>query len=415
MILYFKVTNSRSFAKEAVLSMIASENYPEKYSYKIENFDIKILKTSLFYGANASGKSNLLKALADAYNIIINSHTYSKNANITEDNSLSLKYSPNKNDILNTTKPTSYTFGFYINNRVFEYFFSNDAERIYSESLIEKIEEGIEIVHFVRTYNKKLNEYVYPKFSDEFKEKIEYLLPFTKKENLFLSVSAQLSEDVKYRIVTADIILNFLKRKLHFSINLFSPGKSDIKPALELIRENKKLKRLFLELLEKADFSIVDIKFKPVKDENNKTKYIVKTYHKSLNENKEQVLIEYDLFEEESVGTLQYISWLGFWILASVDKKTLIIDEFGNSMHPLLSEYLVNLFQKNEGQLIFSTHDVKLMNCKNIKHEQIWIVKKDELSNSYINSLSEFNIDTDKMTDNVYLDGILNGVPNLKE
>jgi len=325
------------------------------------------------------------------------------------------KLPTNKNELLNTKKPTSYTFGVFINNRIFEYTFSINKERISNESLIEKTTKDREIVHFVRTYNKKLNEYVYPKFSDEFKEKIEYLLPFTKKENLFLSVSAQLSEDVKYRIVTADIILNFLKRKLHFSINLFSPGKSDIKPALELIRENKKLKRLFLELLEKADFSIVDIKFKPVKDENNKTKYIVKTYHKSLNENKEQVLIEYDLFEEESVGTLQYISWLGFWILASVDKKTLIIDEFGNSMHPLLSEYLVNLFQKNEGQLIFSTHDVKLMNCKNIKHEQIWIVKKDELSNSYINSLSEFNIDTDKMTDNVYLDGILNGVPNLKE
>ena len=158
---------------------------------------------------------------------------------------------------------------------------------------------------------------------------------------------------------------------------------------------------------------IYDIIFIVQQDEDGQEKTLVKTLHNGVNEKQEKILVEFDLFSEESVGTLQFISWIGYWILASSDNKTLIIDEFGNSMHPLLSEFLVHLFLENGGQLIFSTHDVKLMNSEYIKPEQIWIVKKNELNNSTLSSLSEYDIDQDKMLDNVYLDGIVNGVPNL--
>ena len=249
MILYFKVTNSRSFSKEAALSMIATKDYPNDFSYQIDSHNIKVLKTSLVYGANASGKSNLLKAFADASSIILNSHKYSKNSTENEDKAQALKYYPNKNETLNTKKPTSYTFGLLIDNRMFEYSFSNNNERIFSESLIEKESSINEIVHFIRVYDRINNKYLFPQLSPEFKEKYETLIQFTKKENLFLSISAQLSEDVKYRIEIADLIWDFFKSKLHFSINLYAPGKSDTGFALDLIRKNKKLKSEFLKYL----------------------------------------------------------------------------------------------------------------------------------------------------------------------
>ena len=413
MILYFKVVNSRSFAKEAILSMIATKDYPDDFSYIIKPFNIKVLKTSLIYGANASGKSNLLKSLADAVTIILKSHMYSKNSENSDDLEFTLKYFPNKNELIKTDQPTHYTLGLLINNRIFEYSFSNNNKRIVSESLIEKYNNEREIVHFIRIYNRKEKKYLYPILSEEYKAKFATLVAFTKKENLFLSISAQLSEDDEYKINISDMIWDFLMNKLSFSINIYAQGKSETMIALELIRKNKKLKPTFLELLKNADFSIIDIRFIVEKDKNGKDSITVRTIHKGLNRKNEIINVEYDLFEEESAGTQQFISWLGYWILSSFHKNTLVIDEFGNSMHPMLTEFLVSLFQQNEGQLIFSTHDVKLMNSKYIEPEQIWIVEKDELANSSISSLSEFDIDKDKMIDNVYLDGIFRGVPNL--
>jgi hypothetical protein len=411
MLLYFKVANSRSFAKEAVFSMVASNDYSNDYSHQINTPNIKVLKTSLLYGANASGKSNLLKAIADSVLMIRNSHKYSKNE--TEDSVYALKFYPNKNESVNINKPTSYTFGIFINNKIFEYSFSNTAERIVNESLIEKSNNKNEIVHFIRVYYKNNNQYFYPQLSQEFKNKFDVLIPFTKKENLFLSISAQLSEEPQYKIETADLIWNFFKNKLHYIINHSAPQKNEIKSVLNFIRTNAPQKHQFLEVLKQADFSIVDIKFNSFIDENGKRDFKIKTIHKGINGKQESVLVEYDLFDEESVGILQFIYWWGHLVLASAQNRTLIIDEFGNSMHPMLSEFLLHLFQSKHGQLIFSTHDVKLMNSKYIKPEQIWIMKKDSLSNSSIFPLSDFDIENDKMVDNVYLDGLFKGVPNI--
>lgn len=415
MILYFKVSNSRSFANEATLSMIATADYPSEYSYIIEPYNIKVLKTSLIYGANASGKSNILKALADAVSIILESHMYSKKIGEGEilSEKITWKYFPNKNELTKKNEPSTYIIGFLIGERIYEYSFSNDKERILYESLTEKHINGDETIHFIRFYNRKNDKYFFPELSKVYAEKFETLIPFTKKENLFLSISAQLSEEDEYRISISDMIYDFFMNKVQFSINLSAPGKGQTEFALELIRRNPKLKSVFLDLLKNADFSIIDIKFRAIVDENGQSKFLVKTVHKGLNKQGNTVNVEYDLFKEESVGTQQFISWLGYWILASTENKTLFIDEFGNSMHPMLTEFLLGLFQRNKGQLIFSTHDVKLMNSKFIKPEQIWIIKKNELANSSIYSLSDFNIDEDKMIDNIYLDGLFKGVPNL--
>lgn len=74
----------------------------------------------------------------------------------------------------------------------------------------------------------------------------------------------------------------------------------------------------------------------------------------------------------------------------------------------------MSVFQQRNSQLIFTTHDVKLMNNQNISNDQKWIVDKDEIGNSKIYPLSNYDIDDDKMIDNVYLDGFLGGIPSIK-
>lgn len=328
MLLYFKVSNSRSFEKEAELSMISTE-VDESSTNSIYNkkYNINILKFASIFGANASGKSNLLKALAEATIMIQESHTYSKNK------TNQLKYFPNKTNLKNLNEPTFYKIGFLINNNHFEYSFSNTSERIEKETLIEFKENETEIIHFNRVYIKKKNRYIWTEMSKPFKDKFHFIDPFIKKENLFLSVVSQLSENKEYKIQIADDIYSFLDERIKGDIELKKLWKNEIYLVLTQILKTKQKEKL-LKLLEQADFTIKDI-IREKKIGNESFKFY--TFHSIENEDKKE-LIKYNL-EEESTGTLQFIAWVGY--LLFTENKILIIDELDNHMHPLNRIFIV--------------------------------------------------------------------------
>lgn len=430
MLLYFKVKNSRSFEDEAELSMIASEaDKNATNSIYNEKYNINILKTALIYGANASGKSNLLKAFYDAVHIILNSFKYTKNRK------KQLRYFPNKTNYKNINQPTFYIFGFLIDNIQYEYSFSNTAEHIESERLIKFSlnEKEEEIIHFERNFNleKQLFKAFHdkridtPPPSDITEENLFLFLenkittqnahnvaPFLKKENLFLSVAAQLADNELYKIPLIDKIWNFFDSNI--GISLFTPTLNDTHSFLNVILEDNNKKNTLLNFLQKADFTIKDINSEVTIDEKGKRGFKIYSYHYIINKNEKKELIKYDFFEDESLGTIQFISLLGFLSDDVQNNKILIIDELGNRMHTHLTEYLLEIFQEKNYQLIFTTHDVKLMNSNQISNDQKWIVDRSEIGNSKLYSLSDFDIDKDKMIDNVYLDGLFGGIPNIK-
>lgn len=190
MLLYFKVSNSRSFDEEVEFSMIASDYgdlLPEN-TYYLKKYNIHVLKSAVIYGANASGKSNLLKAISDACFIIFGG--YNKNT------SVDIHFSPNRNDERNRFLPTSYIFGFVVNEICYEYSFSCDSERIYEEKLVE-IQSDFPIIHYHRIFDKKLQKYYWADFSDIFIDRGETIRLFTKSHRLFLSVAYELSEEAE--------------------------------------------------------------------------------------------------------------------------------------------------------------------------------------------------------------------------
>ena len=325
-----------------------------------------------------------------------------------------LKYYPNKTKKYNLEQPTFYTFGFLLNNTHFEYSYSNTGERIETEILIENPNNNDEIIHFNRIYIEKKGEYIWTKKSKIFGDKFQFLEPFVKKENLFLSVASQLSDNIKFKISLADEILDFFNNKISSSINILTPGSSEIDYAIISIYKDKNKKKQLLDLLKKADFTIKDIVFKPILNKKGENHFEIYTLHEILDKNTKQGLIEYDLFNEESVGTLQFIAWVGY-LFTVAENRIFIIDEFGNHMHPHLTEYLLKIFQDSNCQLIFTTHNVKLMNSKYLTNDQKWIVNRDKIGNSKIYSISDYDIDEDKMLDNVYLDGLLGGIPNIQK
>jgi len=167
--------------------------------------------------------------------------------------------------------------------------------------------------------------------------------------------------------------------------------------------------------LAKTDFVIHGFDIKTLQSENGKPKLLAKTYHEGIDVNGEKMKVAYDFITEESTGTQQFIAWLAPWLLTLSGNKVLIVDELGNSMHPLLSEYLIDLFHKHSGnaQLIFTIHDVKLMDRNKMRDDQMWIVNRDNQGNSTIEPLSNYVIDDDKQLDNAYLQGVFDGIPHI--
>lgn len=408
MLLYFKTENFRSFEQEIEFSMIAAD-YGEKLlenTVPLPQYGVSVLKSSVIYGANASGKSNLLKAMIEGREIIVKSPS-----KVLDDK---LPHYYNKNGDKNRQQPTLYVFGILIDDIHYEYLFSNDSEKIIEEVLIES-QNGVPKVYFYRKYNVDSDRYVYqcsPEFdTDAFK----IVRNFVKKNNLFLSIAANMAEAFDSDAIGIAVrIYRWFKEKLRFSLNLLHPGTIDFKKSLKLMYQDADMKKLFLEYLGKADFLIKEIEIEKI--QGRLPHFLAYTYHEGTNMNGQSELIQYDFLKEESSGTQQFVGWLAYYFLALSKGQTLLFDEFGNNMHPLLTIYLLESFHKSsqQAQLIFNTHDVKLIASEKMRDDQIWIIERDNHGNSTIEPLSNYDIADDKLRDNIYLYGSLRGIPRIK-
>lgn len=150
MLIYFKTSNNLSYQEEITFSMIGG-NFTEylENTIEIKKYKTKALKSTAIYGANASGKSNLLKAIANGVIFIQNSFSDS----MQFDKIFNLY---NKNNINNNNKCISYTFGILIYGIQFEYSFSLNKDRILEEHLLEyRTQKPIQ--HFTRKFNSQKN------------------------------------------------------------------------------------------------------------------------------------------------------------------------------------------------------------------------------------------------------------------
>lgn len=167
-------------------------------------------------------------------------------------------------------------------------------------------------------------------------------------------------------------------------------------------------------MLEQADFIIRNIR---IEDKNGTSDLLARTYHEGTGTDGGRIPVEYDFFREESAGTRRFLAWFAPFYLSSSENRLLLADELDTSMHLLLTEYLTDWFHRNTGtgQLIFTTHDVKLMNSEKMREDQFWIVHRDRAGNSTLEPVSNYDIDDDKLLDNVYLQGVLGGIPEIRK
>lgn len=409
MLIQFKVGNFLSFRDIVTFSMVASpiKEHLTTHVFKANKY-FNLLKIGTIYGANASGKSNLFKATSFMSSFVENS---SKDSQAEEEIDV-------ENFRLSTeteSKPSIFEMTFIQDSIRYRYGFEVNNFKVESEWLFQAVKQAE-----TKLFQRNGKEY---EIGDNFLEGKD-LESKTRNNALFLSVVAQFNGKI------AISILKWFK-----NMRVISGLKDTYAQVSKKLLEENKSKDLFLEFIKMADLGIEDIKFekKSIPELNSKSiskkGFIfeapegneIQTLHKKYDQ--DQQFTEYESFnmnKNESQGTLKLFSLLGPVIESLLNGHVLVIDELDSRLHPLLTNFIIKLFNSSEhnihnAQLIFNTHDTNLLSNKVFRRDQIWFTEKDIYGASDLYSLVEYKVRNDASYEKDYLLGKYGAIPFLGE
>ena len=415
MLLNFKIKNFRSIKDEVVLDLQATSDKAMKESSLIEDSNVSLLKSVAIYGSNASGKSNIMKAFV-AFRVMVLESLLRGNTT----SSL-----PSEIFKLNTDmekKPSFFEMTFLIQNEVYSYGFEMTKQVISKEWLKQK--KGNKTLFERNEQEIKTNK-------NYFKESSEVLKKQTSERVLFLSVLSSNNAPLSKEIVQFVQKINYISGTNRGNTMDFA-----FKKFLDDPQMAKQMKKFIVE----ADFGIVDIKAsekyilaKDVQNMPDKFKELffkegskvaersLKFLHKKFNKNKEEIEKEsLDFFSEESEGTQQMFA-LSAPILDTLENgKILFIDEIDASLHPILCQYLISIFNSkeknpNNAQLVFTTHDVSLLRDDLLRRDQIYFTEKNKFGETELFSLSDIKERKGLDFAKRYLEGRYNAIPYISD
>jgi len=420
MLLEFKIKNYLSFKNEITFSFEATADKSLEDYYIKEINGTRIMKLAMVYGANASGKSNIVSAFEFVKRVL-----FSTKENRDESTGfVPFHFGEEKK------KPGIFEIVFFVNNVKYVYSLTVDEFVIHEEKLVYYPGTQPALI-FERYYDKKHAASV-------LKTGSKIRISNTAKEQLELKLLRNMSFFAAYNqlnltVETIENVLNWFKN------NFLTP----ITPKTDLtnytnkqVYENEKIKNFALEFLSKADFNISNILFsEEEKKLDSEILNIIKNSEKLPEEEKERVLSEKsitlkNLFFEHTVeqgkfqlsdklqsdGTMRYYG-LSAPIMKMLDQSSfLAVDEIDDSLHPELIAHLVQTFLKesDQAQLLFTTHNTSLLNEKDLlRKDAIWFTDKDQEGNTDLYSLADFNFRKELSWYNAYKIGKFGGVPNL--
>ena len=374
-LLRFSLENYRSFTTRKSISFIPAsiKDSPITNVMNLENH--KYLRTSAIYGANSSGKSNLIKAMGTMKLIVRSSVKINKGDELPYDPFL-LHYKKNN-------KPTLFEAEFLVDGILYRYGFTYTKDEICDEWLIRNNSKL-----YLRTVEGiGVNEELFPEGKD--------LEERTNSNRLFLSVVGQLGGDISNSIV------NFFSTGMNVISGLETDDyrvftqvvlKDQMEGHLEIINFFNKLQLGFSNL--KTTEHVFDaseipadipraLKNSIIKKLSGKKSIDVFSSHGIYDDSGKKVATQDFVFEKmESEGTQKIFDLAGPIFDTINNGAVLIVDELDAKMHPLISQELVSLFNSpihnpNGAQLIFTTHDTNLLSSRLLRRDQIWFTEKD--------------------------------------
>lgn len=414
MIIEFTVGNFLSFKDKKTLSLEAT-NITEYKESTIKRSNYKLLKSVVLYGANSSGKSNLIKAMSVMRNIVL---TSIEKTSISKNKVIPFLLS-SKTD----TQPSFFEVVFLINDTRFRYGFELDATAVHGEWLFKLVNKK-EIPLFIREDNGiGLSEYF---------EEGNGLEAKTRANALFLSVADQFNGKVSGEIIrwfNDWATISGLRHDNYRGITLS-------------LLEKKKSKEKLLSFFKDLDLGFQELKLKKekfqrsflpqdlpseilddiVSDLEGKTIARISTSHNRFDEKGNHIGIrDFDLKDQESSGTNKVIDISGPIFDTLLNGGILVVDELDAKLHPLMTAAITNLFNSPEynlhnAQLIFATHDTNLLSYGKFRRDQIYFLEKDKFEATDLYSLIEYKeagtkIRKDRSFEKDYINGRYGAIP----
>lgn len=410
MILSVRVNNFLVYSNEVELSAKA-DMHIKKFSdnvYRSKHFNI--LKSICIYGANNSGKTCLIRAINSIKNVLLG---------------IVAEVPPN---IFSNDATCSLGISFVEGERSFSYDFKYDSviENGYKRGFIYECMKELFVDKYGNYSEKELfirdvlnNEYRFVENED-----LSRILGFVSNDNILIYTVNTSKYPVveKYKKVLRDFAEN---------IDILNMNNIPIEKTISALKNNEKIKEKTVELIKLADLDIDDYRYvnndhtNAVSNESDgprpqeeilKNAISVEDMFKlvSIHKGKAVQSLSFD-----STGTKKIVAVASYVVDALFSGKTLIIDELDSSLHFKLTRAIVSLFNNklNDGaQLIFTAHDVTLLDCKKLfRKDQIWFASKG-FNSEYLYSLDDFTAQEDKIRSETdlfekYNSGVLGAVP----
>lgn len=414
MLLEFSVKNYRSFKEEQTLSMVASKLTGHERDNLFESDDMNVLKSAIIYGANASGKSNFIKAFGYMKSMVLNSVQIStKEYQLTApvfllDEAMEEKASEFKILIKLENNKYHYHFAVKDGNITFERlsFWPHSREAL----LFERSDKGY-------------------KFGSYFKEEAKDLEDKTAPKTLFLTVAAQFNSNFAQRMMNWFHQFNVISGSVTGRYQRFTANK---------VFEKEDFKNKVSALMYKADLGIESIDIREIEEqslpeslpeelrESLINKKEVFSLHKVRRTDGGEKLVRFHMDTMESEGTRRYFDFAGPIIDTLENGGVLVVDELDAKLHPHLTRHIILMFNSeesnpNKAQLIFANHNTSFLSQRYFRRDQIWFIEKNEEHASELYALSDYKDESggkvrkDRSLENEYNQGKYGAVPYISE
>lgn len=421
MLLNFAVTNYRSIKDRQVLSLMAVDGLPHEGSLQESKGGIRALPLALLFGANASGKSNILRAFGAMRNMVLGS------VHLNPEDALE-EYDPFLLNEETQEEETEFEIEFLYKQgdkeRHYRYGFSFTREAI-EEEWLYRVGKKAEVCLFSR----EKNDISIGSLFSEGKDKGVAL----NKNRLFLSLVAQLNGGRSISII------NWFKQ-CHFVPVFYKDQRQSAryqsaqyrKKTFELFESKSEYAREAKNFLKNIDIAIQDLSIKRKRrveksygsllyalliGNEKRIQSVHKFYDSHGNPTKKKV---FDFEQQESEGTQKVVELLGL-IFSTLERGELfVIDELEAKLHPLLTRAIIQLFtnpkmNKQGAQFIFTTHDTNQLNLDYVRRDEIWFTEKNQREETQLYAHIEFDDfeESDLIADE-YVRGRYGAIPRIE-
>lgn len=425
MLIQYEVENYRSIRDRQTLSLVASNYYQEQseslITPKLPGLSgVDLLPVEVVMGANASGKSALIRSLFVLRSMVLDSFVRPAGRG--------LEYDPFLLSAETASAPTSFALVFTSFGVRYEYNLSYVKNHVVREAL-SAYPKGREQKWFVRSWNEEKEEVEFALLNASYVKLPKDLSGMLRNDALFLSFASRLNLESLNPVVDWFDGGHLIAANRSVDAPIFAPEQ-----AFSLIEQpgNDKEKRQFIGLLRDADFGIRGVRViaadRPLPDDlksmlnpnlleqmGEMTQKTAMVAH--VSDDSGEIELE---IGDESTGTKQFFELTPSLLTALKNGGLVFIDELDASLHPILLKELISLFRDKHSnphgaQLVFTAHDVTLLDEGFLRRDEIWLTEKDEGGGTSLYPLSDCSPRNDESLMGGYLVGRYGGVPVIPE